>query len=216
MTRPLKLKYYSNASTWCYLFFTAHVALTFSYSAHIQMKPLQQFFVFCMSRNNLFSLFCLQVFFSVVIGAMQLGQAGPNFQAIVTARGAAYKVFLIIDRVKRCILFKGSFGLLFHPCLVFEILWSYSCSPATLPNRASAGSLFTLMFLIQSASVSLQRRIYPGKYINQRALLISCCTNSQVQRQTITEETAIRSTSHKCSEENVYVDKDIVNFKKMR
>lgn len=103
MTRPLKLKHYSNASTWCYLFFTAHVALTFSYSAHIQMKPLQQFFVFCMSRNNLFSVFCLQVFFSVVIGAMQLGQAGPNFQAIVTARGAAYKVFLIIDRVKRCI-----------------------------------------------------------------------------------------------------------------
>ncbi|XP_073253012.1 ATP-dependent translocase ABCB1-like isoform X5 [Porites lutea] len=41
----------------------------------------------------------LIVFFSVVIGAMQLGQAGPNFQAIVTARGAAYKVFLIIDRV---------------------------------------------------------------------------------------------------------------------
>ena len=31
---------------------------------------------------------------------MQLGQAGPYFQAIVTARGAAYKVFLIIDRVK--------------------------------------------------------------------------------------------------------------------
>ena len=32
---------------------------------------------------------------------MQLGQAGPYFQAIVTARGAAYKVFLIIDRVKK-------------------------------------------------------------------------------------------------------------------
>ncbi|CAH3192815.1 unnamed protein product [Porites evermanni] len=41
----------------------------------------------------------LIVFFSVAVGAMQLGQAGPYFQAIVTARGAAYKVFLIIDRV---------------------------------------------------------------------------------------------------------------------
>ena len=83
---------------------------------------------------------------------MQLGQAGPYFQAIVTARGAAYKVFLIIDRVKKkniyiYILFKGSLGVLFHPCLVFEIFWSYSCSPATLPNRASAGSLFTLISL---------------------------------------------------------------------
>ena len=59
---------------------------------------------------SLFSVFCLKVFFSVAVGAMQLGQAGPYFQAIVTARGAAYKVFLIIDRVKIYIyiLFKGS------------------------------------------------------------------------------------------------------------
>ena len=102
------------------------------------------------------------------------------------------------------ILFKGSLGLLFHPCLAFEIFRSYSCSPALLPNRASAGSLFSLIFLISLTGVSLQWRIYRGKYINQRALLISCCTNSLVQRQTITEETAIRSTSHKCSEENMF------------
>ena len=121
---------------------------------------------------------------------MQLGQAGPYFQAIVTARGAAYKVFLIIDRVKNIyILFKGSWGVLFHLCLVFEIFRSYSCSPATLPNRASAGSLFTLIFLIWSAGVSLLRRINRGKYIKQRTLFISRCTNRQVQRQTITEET---------------------------
>ena len=126
---------------------------------------------------------------------MQLGQAGPYFQAIVTARGAAYKVFFIIDRVKRYtyILFKGI--LLFHLWLVFEIFRSYSCSPATLPNRASAGSLFTLIFLIWSAGVSLLRRINRGKYIKQRTLFISRCTNRQVQRQTITEETAIRSTT---------------------
>ena len=30
---------------------------------------------------------------------MQLGQAGPNFNDVATARGAAYKVFQIIDRV---------------------------------------------------------------------------------------------------------------------
>lgn len=32
---------------------------------------------------------------------MQLGQAGPNMEAIAAAKGAAYKVFLIIDRVIR-------------------------------------------------------------------------------------------------------------------
>ena len=70
------------------------------------------------------------------------------------------------------ILFKGSLGVLFYPCLVFEIFRSYSCSPATLPNRASAGSLFTLIFHIWSAGVSLLRRINRGKYINQRTLLL--------------------------------------------
>ena len=40
-----------------------------------------------------------QVFFSVMFGAMQLGQAGPNFADIATAQGAAYQVFLVIDRV---------------------------------------------------------------------------------------------------------------------
>ena len=96
---------------------------------------------------------------------------------------------------KMYILFKGSLGVLFYPCLVFEIFRSYSCSPATLPNRASAGSLFTLIFHIWSAGVSLLRRINRGKCINQRTLFISRCTNRQVQRQTITEETAIRSTT---------------------
>ncbi|PFX21918.1 Multidrug resistance protein 1 [Stylophora pistillata] len=41
----------------------------------------------------------LVVFFSVMFGAMQLGQAGPHMEAITAARGAAYKVFHIIDRV---------------------------------------------------------------------------------------------------------------------
>ena len=92
---------------------------------------------------------------------------------------------------------------------MFEIFRSYSCSPAKLPNRASAGSLFTLIFLIWSAGVSLLRRINRGKYINQRTLLISRCTNRQVQQQTITEETAIRSTTF--TGKFVYAD-----FKKKR
>ena len=32
-------------------------------------------------------------------GAMQLGQAAPQFEAIAAARGAAYQVFKVIDRV---------------------------------------------------------------------------------------------------------------------
>ena len=34
-----------------------------------------------------------------MVAATQLGQAGPNLEAIANARGAAYKVFLVIDRV---------------------------------------------------------------------------------------------------------------------
>ncbi|XP_048589318.1 ATP-dependent translocase ABCB1 isoform X2 [Nematostella vectensis] len=40
----------------------------------------------------------LVVFFSVMVGATQLGQAGPNIEAIATARGAAYELYSIIDR----------------------------------------------------------------------------------------------------------------------
>lgn len=40
-----------------------------------------------------------------MFGAMQLGQAGPNFTDIATAQGAAYQVFLVIDRVINLITF---------------------------------------------------------------------------------------------------------------
>lgn len=46
----------------------------------------------------------LQVFFAILIGAMQLGQAGHNMESIATAKGAAYQVFLIIDRVKKNVI----------------------------------------------------------------------------------------------------------------
>lgn len=41
----------------------------------------------------------LQVFFCVMIGAFAMGNAGPNFQYFSTARGAAHKVYSIIDQV---------------------------------------------------------------------------------------------------------------------
>jgi len=40
----------------------------------------------------------LIVFFSVIMGAMALGQAGPSMQAVAAARGAAVEVFNIIQR----------------------------------------------------------------------------------------------------------------------
>ena len=40
-----------------------------------------------------------QVFFAVLLGAMTLGQAGPSAEAIAVARGAAFVIFNIIDRV---------------------------------------------------------------------------------------------------------------------
>jgi len=42
---------------------------------------------------------CCQVFFCIVIAAFALGTAGPNLEKIGTARGAAYIIWDIIDRV---------------------------------------------------------------------------------------------------------------------
>ena len=42
----------------------------------------------------------LQVFFCVLIGAFSLGNAAPNLQNLGTARGAAYAVYNLIDRVR--------------------------------------------------------------------------------------------------------------------
>ncbi|RHY22964.1 hypothetical protein DYB32_009344, partial [Aphanomyces invadans] len=38
------------------------------------------------------------VFFSIVMGSMALGQAGPSMQAVMTARSAGYEVFDLINR----------------------------------------------------------------------------------------------------------------------
>ena len=34
-----------------------------------------------------------------MVASMQIGQSGPYLEAIATARAAAYKIFLVIDRV---------------------------------------------------------------------------------------------------------------------
>lgn len=40
----------------------------------------------------------LIVFFSVLIGAAQVGQVGPNVEAFMVARGAAYYIYNLMDR----------------------------------------------------------------------------------------------------------------------
>ena len=35
----------------------------------------------------------------MLIGSIQLGQAGPNFEALATARGTAYTIYEIIEKV---------------------------------------------------------------------------------------------------------------------
>uniref|UniRef100_UPI001EAF5F0E ATP-dependent translocase ABCB1-like n=1 Tax=Oncorhynchus gorbuscha TaxID=8017 RepID=UPI001EAF5F0E len=42
----------------------------------------------------------LTVFFTVLIGAFAMGQTSPNVQAFASARGAAHKVYNIIDNVR--------------------------------------------------------------------------------------------------------------------
>lgn len=39
------------------------------------------------------------MFFSVLIGAFYLGQAAPNLESVANARGAAYEVYQIINKV---------------------------------------------------------------------------------------------------------------------
>lgn len=45
------------------------------------------------------SICLLQVFFSVIVGAFSLGQAAPNLESVAKARGAAYEIYQIIDKV---------------------------------------------------------------------------------------------------------------------
>lgn len=54
--------------------------------------------------TSAFSVPLFQVFFSVLIGAFGIGQTSPNIQSFSSARGAAHKVFQIIDHVSELIV----------------------------------------------------------------------------------------------------------------
>lgn len=43
----------------------------------------------------------IKVFFVVLIGAFSIGQTSPNIQTFASARGAAYKVYSIINHVRK-------------------------------------------------------------------------------------------------------------------
>lgn len=47
----------------------------------------------------------IKVFFDVLCGAYAMGQTSPNIQAFANARGAAFKVYNIIDQVRKTTLF---------------------------------------------------------------------------------------------------------------
>ena len=49
--------------------------------------------------TNTSDIFISKVFFAVMFGSILAGQAGPSMQGIASARGAAYQVFELIDRV---------------------------------------------------------------------------------------------------------------------
>ena len=53
-----------------------------------------------LERLNVFVLPFFQVFFCVLIGAFAIGNAGPNVQNVATARGAAFTIWNLIDRVR--------------------------------------------------------------------------------------------------------------------
>lgn len=64
-----------------------------------------------LSSNNSF----LQVFFSIIIAVFNLGQAGPQFQALTSARAAAYLVWDVIDAVRQLQFVR-------IPCIFYSIL----------------------------------------------------------------------------------------------
>ena len=41
-----------------------------------------------------------QVFFCIIVGATQIGQAAPNIQDIANAKGAAYYIYDLMDHVR--------------------------------------------------------------------------------------------------------------------
>ncbi len=46
----------------------------------------------------------ITVFFAILVGAFQIGQAGPNVLNVTEARGAAGEIYATIDRVSETLL----------------------------------------------------------------------------------------------------------------
>ena len=46
----------------------------------------------------------ITVFFAILVGAFQIGQAGPNLLNLTEARGAATEIYATIDRVSQCMV----------------------------------------------------------------------------------------------------------------
>ena len=75
----------------------------------------------------------------MLIGTISLGNAAPNMHDFAVARGAAYTLFAIIDRVSNCK--KSNFKLIFYvmlgniPHLIVTLSWqSKSIHTHTNPN----------------------------------------------------------------------------------
>lgn len=60
-------------------------------------------------RRQRWCLCVLKVFFVVLIGAFSIGQTTPNIQSFASARGAAHKIYNIIDQVGRSTIFLSHF-----------------------------------------------------------------------------------------------------------
>uniref|UniRef100_A0AAQ4Q7D6 ATP-binding cassette, sub-family B (MDR/TAP), member 4 n=1 Tax=Gasterosteus aculeatus aculeatus TaxID=481459 RepID=A0AAQ4Q7D6_GASAC len=72
----------------------------------------------------------LTVFFVVLIGAFTVGQTSPNIQTFATARGAAHKVYNIIDHVSNASCFPKRVGCLLTLMAVFGLRCCARLTPA--------------------------------------------------------------------------------------
>lgn len=62
--------------------------------------------LFDSSISETLAVVCLQVFFAVLVGAINLGQASPCLHVFASGRAAAKTIFETIDRVKIMMIFK--------------------------------------------------------------------------------------------------------------
>lgn len=91
------------------------------------------------------------VFFAIVMGAFALGRASPSFTAFAEARGAAYKVFEVIDRVSPidCFSDKGQFPSNVQGKIEFKnVKFSYPTRPdiEVRMKRMKKSEMFAILF----------------------------------------------------------------------